>query len=126
MSVSCERDFWPLELSLSTDIADTAPPHNQPDVHKPEVATSASTAVHPSSTPSATHDNQTPDFFKPGHVVQIPLHTWQDVTGAKNWVQSVNEQTRPVLSDLEFSFRGLYDGFDGLTTIRVERVTYSH
>ena len=136
VSVSCERNFWPLEMSQSTDIADTASPQNQPDVPRPEGATSGSTAIHPPSTPVATHDNQVPDnqvpenqipdFFKPDHLVQIPLHTGQDVTRARYWIQLVKSQTHPVLSDLEFYFRGLYDGVDGLTTIRVERVAYYH
>jgi hypothetical protein len=113
-------------MSQSTDFADSVSPHNQPDAPRPEVTTSGSTAIHPPFTPVATPDNQAPDFFKLGHIVQIPLHTWQDVNRARNWIQQLKHQTRPVLSDLESSFRGLYDGVDGLTVIRVERVTYSH
>lgn len=116
----------PLEMLQSTDIADTAPSENQPDVPRPKEASTGSRAINPSSTPSATHDNQILDFFKPGHVVQIPLHNLQDVTRARHWIQLVRSQTRPVLSDLEFSFRALYDGTGGITRIRVTRFTHRH
>lgn len=55
----------PLEMLQSTDIADTASSDNQPDSPRPEEASSGSTTVDPSSTPSATHENQVLDFFKP-------------------------------------------------------------
>jgi hypothetical protein len=116
----------PLEMSQSTDIADTASSDIQPDILRPEEATAGSTAIHPSSAPLATHDSQVPDFFKPGHVAQIPLHTLQDVTRARHWIQLVSFQTRPVLSDLEFSFRALYDGLDSITRIRVTRFIHRH
>lgn len=118
--------FRPLEMSQSTHIADTASPDNQPDVPRPEAATAGSTAIHPSSTPLATHVNEVPDFFKPGRVVLISLHTHQDVARVRHWIQLVRSQTRPVLSDLEFSFRALYDGVDGITRIRVTRSTHRH
>jgi len=128
-------------MSQLTDIAGTASPHKQPDVPRPEVATSGSTAIHSSSTPSATQENQVrnnqipdtqvpdnhvPDFFQPGHLVRLPLHTAQDVTRARNWIQLLKYQTRPVLSDLEFSFRGLYDVGGDITSIRVTRFTHAH
>jgi hypothetical protein len=118
--------FRPLETSQSTDIADTVSPDNQPDVPGPEEETGGRTAIDPSSTLLATHDNQIPDFFKPGHVVQISLYTLQDVTRARNLIQPVSSRKHPVLSDLEFSFRALYDGVDGTTRIRVTRFTHRH
>lgn len=101
-------------------------PHAPPDNSKADTSAAEDTTVRPSSAPSTTHDNEVPDFFKPGHVVRIPLYTLQDVTRAKSWIQLVSSQTRPVLSDLQFSFRALYDGVDGITSIRVTRFTHSH
>ena len=124
--------FRPLEMLQSTDIADTASSDNQPDVPRPQEATAGSRSIHPSSTPTTTPmttgDNEIPDFFKPGYVVQIPLHTLQDVIRAKTWSQLVSSQKRAVLSDLQFSFRALYDGVDvdGITSIRVARFTHAH
>lgn len=111
-------------MSQSADIADTVSPHGEPEVPRAEVATAEGTVAHSTATPSTTHDKEVPDFFTPGHIVQIPLRTLQDITRARNWTQSVSSQTRPVLSDLKFSFRSMYDGADDITTIRVVRVTH--
>lgn len=113
-------------MSEPTDSLDKEAPRAQPDVYRAEITTAEGTIANLPSAPSTTYDNKVPDFFKPGHVVQIPLHTLQDAMRAKDWIQQVRSQTHPVLSDLEFSFRALYDGVDGTTVIRVTRFVHEH
>lgn len=110
----------------STESLGKEAPRAQHDVSEAETATAEGTIANTPSAPSTTYDNKVPDFFKPGHIVQIPLHTLQDVMRAKVWIQQVRFQTHPVLSDLEFSFRALYDGVDGTTVIRVTRFVHQH
>lgn len=90
------------------------------------MSTDESTTAQPSLTASTDDATQIPEFFKPGHVVQIPLRTLQDVANAKKWLEAVDSQTRPVLSDFELTFRALYDKLDGTTTIRILRKLHHH
>lgn len=113
-------------MSEPTDSLSKEAPRAQPDTFGAEIATAEGTNAIAPSAPSTTYDNEFPDFFKPGHVVQIPLHTLQDVMRARDWIQQVRSQTHPVLSDLGFSFRALYDGVDGTTVIRVTRFVHQH
>ena len=99
-------------------------PRAQPDETTVDTLTVEDTSAHSSSAISTAHD--VPNFFKPGHVVQIPLHTLQDVTRARHYVHRVSLLTCPVLSDLEFSFCALYDGVEGTTIIRVTRFAHHH
>lgn len=101
-------------------------PRAQPDNPSADTSAAENTIFHSTSAPSTIHYNKVLDFFKPGHVVQIPLHTLQDVTRARKYVQLVRSQTRPVLSDLEFTFRAMWDGLDGTSIIRVTRVAHHH
>lgn len=73
------------------------------------------------SPPSDENTNNTPDLFKPGHVAQISLRTPQDVTQAKSLLKTAGSPTRPVLSDLEITFRALYDKPDSATIVRIAR-----
>ncbi|KAM0707540.1 hypothetical protein Q7P35_004185 [Cladosporium inversicolor] len=113
-------------MSKPTDSLEKVSPPSQPEVPKADTSATEGTIVQPSSAPSTNHDNVVPDFFKPGHVVQITLRTFQDVTRARSWIQSIGWQARPILSEFEFSFRALYDGIDGTTSIRVLRHIHRH
>lgn len=73
------------------------------------------------SPPSDENINNTPDLFKPGHVAQISLRTLHDVIQAKSLLKSANSPTRPVLSDLEITFRAVYYKPDGATVVRIAR-----
>lgn len=75
-------------------------------------------------TPSTDNIDETLGLFKPGHVTQISLRILQDVTQAKTLLQTVNMRTRPVLSDLEITFRAIYDKPDGTTTVRIARKAF--
>lgn len=103
-----------------------ASPRAQPDDSRADTPAAEGTIVQSSSAPSKTHDSELPNFFKPGHIVQIPLRTLQDVTRARKWIQSLRSQAHPILSDLQFTFRALYDGVNGITSIRVTRFTHRH
>lgn len=111
-------------MSEPTESPGRVSPRAQPYVSGADTLAAESTIVHSSSATSTTHDNELPDFFKPGHVVQIPLRSLQDVTRARDWIQSIKSQARPILSDLEFPFRALYDGVEAI--IRVVRIPRSH
>lgn len=113
-------------MSEPTDSPSKVSPRAQPDNARVDKSAAEDTVVHPPSAPSTTYDNKVPDFFKPGYVVQIPLYTLQDVFRARNYAQLVSSQTRPVLSDLEFTFRAIWDGDDGTSIIRITRVTHHH
>lgn len=113
-----------IPLFMSTDSPDIVPPRSQP-ISEVLASTGEGKIVPPTSA-SSTHDTTIPDFFNPGHIVQIPLRTHQDVGQARSWLKPLSSQTRPVLSDLEFTFRGLHDSADGTTTIRIVRVPHHH
>lgn len=85
------------------------------------MSTAEDAAIALPSPPSDENINNTPDFFKAGHVAQISLRTLQDVTQAKSLLKSADSPTRPVLSDLEITFRAVYDKPDGATIVRIAR-----
>lgn len=95
---------------------DMDPPSESPDT---EQASTTATITQPKS-PDIEADLIS-NISKPGHIVKVPLFTWQDVFNARAWTKSAELQACPILANFELTFRALYDTADSVTSICIAR-----
>lgn len=84
-----------------------------------EQASTVATAAQ--SKPPEIETDLISNISKPGHIIKVPLFTWQDVFKARQWTKSAELQAGPILANFEYTFRALYDAADSVTRISATR-----
>lgn len=127
-----------LSFTMSEAVDPTASPSSSSDGNTKEARKDSSMDMDPpSETPDTVQATTTataslsksPDIeadlisniTKPGHMIKIPLFTWQDVFNARTWTKAAELQAGPILANFEFTFRALYDTADSVTSIYIAR-----
>lgn len=95
---------------------DVDPPSETPDTEQASTTAKATQSKSPD-----IEADLISNISKPGHIIRVPLFTWQDVFNARAWTTSAELQTVPILANFEFTFRALYDTADSVTSICIGR-----